>query len=665
MKHIRSAVFLCLALLLAPSFFTFDSDAAQNPSIQISEVYPKEEAFTLKNLGGSEADLKGYRITDGEGSIEFINSVKLAPDQQITIAKENPGNYFDSDDWVITYSSDSLSKKGSFILADSSDELSLILNSDTVDSVCWGNSNGVTGWAGKPAEISSGQHLIRKSTTDTNTAQDWTVTKRGWTTTWPYEYTFSAMVSPFSFPEEEGLPILQTLDSAETSIDISIYLVTSRDVISILCQKAQSGVKVRMLIEGSPLGVDISSELSLLKAVEDAGGEVRLINYSGADNCRYSYVHNKYALIDSDTVIITSENWTAGNIGEYGNRGWGAVIESFQYTDYMRTVFENDYALTWGDVSPLSTVYPNLKAKTDLEVPDIDEMNLTFYESEVTPTVSPDNSFDTLKRFILSSQERLYAEQMDLGGSMSATTGETPIFWMSQISSKEVDTRFVLDCSQTDSDTHTTYLNLIKSTTSIKAIGFYEGEDFDLIHNKGLISDSSVWIGSVNWTDTSFTRNRETAVIINSPDIAYHFADLFDLDYGINIYTVKETGLNLQAQVVDTEGGTVIKLSVDGPVGYKYKWLLSNNTSRETENPFVLFDAPSEGKYLATVLIEGFDIIESVDVIIGSRGEESHDPVILCALALAVLMPCIGAVSYVIRSKNRSRKKRSCGRYRY
>jgi hypothetical protein len=154
-------------------------------------------------------------------------------------------------------------------------------------------------------------------------------------------------------------------------------------------------------------------------------------------------------------------------------------------------------------------------------------------------------------------------------------------------------------------------------------------------------------------------------VIISSQDIADHFADLFDLDYGINIYTVKETGLNLQAQVVDTEGGKVIKLSVDGPVGYKYKWLLSNNTSRETENPFVLFDAPSEGEYLATVLIEGFDIIESVNVIIGSRGEESQDPIILGALALAILMPCIGVISYVIRSKNRSRKKRSCGRYRY
>ena len=154
-------------------------------------------------------------------------------------------------------------------------------------------------------------------------------------------------------------------------------------------------------------------------------------------------------------------------------------------------------------------------------------------------------------------------------------------------------------------------------------------------------------------------------MIIHSPDVADHFADLFDLDYGTNIYTVQENGLNLQAQVVDTEGGKVIKLSVDGPTGYKYKWLLSNNTSRETENPFVLFDAPSEGEYLATVLIEGFDIIESVTVTIGDKEEDSQDPVILGALALAFLMPCIGVVSYVIRMKNSSKKRRSCSRYRY
>ncbi len=665
MKHKLVFVILSLVLLITPSFCAFESSATSGQNILISEVYPKEEAFSLMNVGNSEIDLKGYVITDGEGYIEIIKSIKLSPGQQVTIAKENTKNYFDTDAWVILYSSDCLSKKGNFILADNGDELSLISNSNTIDAVCWGNSNGVTGWVGEPAKMSSGMHLVRKNTTDTNSANDWSMTKRGWTNTQPYEFTFDATVAPFSFPEDKGTPILSTLMEAENSIDLSIYLVTSKDVISILCQKAESGVRVRILVEGSPLGVDISSELSLLKTVEESGGEIRLINYSGAENSRYSYLHNKYALIDGQTALITSENWTTGNIGEYGNRGWGAVIRSEGYVNYMSTVFENDFSTSIGDVAPLSTVYPNLKAKSNLDPADIKEITLTYYESQVTPTVSPDNSFDTLKQFMYSSEERLFVEQMDLGGSLSGTTGETPISWMSQVSSKGVDTKLVLDCSQSDAETHKTYLNLIESTTSIKAIGFSDGDDFELIHNKGIISDSSVWVGSVNWTDTSFTRNRETAAIIHSPEVSEHFAKLFENDYGTNIYTVIDGGLNLQADVIDTEGGKVIKLSVDGPSGYKYTWSLGNLGSRETQCPYVLFDAPNVGEYLATVQIDGFDITESISVKIGSEHAEDHDPIIVSALALAIIMPCIGVIVYAIKLKNTPKRRRNVQKCRY
>ncbi len=665
MKHKMILVILSLTLLITPSLSAFESSATSGKDILISEVYPKEEAFSLMNAGSSEIDLKGYVVTDGEGTLEIIKSIKLASKQQVTFSKENTNNYFDSDAWVIPYSSDCLSKKGNLILADNGDELSLLSNSNTVDAVCWGNSNGVEGWVGEPAKISSGMHLVRKNAADTDSADDWSLTRRGWTNSEPYEFTFDATVAPFSFPEDKGTPILSTLMEAENSIDLSIYLVTSRDVISILCQKAQSGVDVRILVEGSPLGVDISSELSLLKAVEESGGEVRLINYTGAENTRYSYLHNKYALIDGHTALITSENWTAGNIGECGNRGWGAVIRSEGYVNYMSTVFENDFSTGIGDVAPLSTVYPNLKAKSSLDPVNIKEITLTYYESEVTPTVSPDNSFDTLKQFIYSSEERLFVEQMDLGGSLSGTTGETPISWMSDTSSNGVDTRFILDCSQSDAETHKTYLNLIEGTTSIKAVGFSDGNSFELIHNKGIISDSSVWVGSVNWTDTSFTRNRETAVIINSPDVSEHFAKLFESDFGTNIYTVIDGGLNLQATVIDTENGKLIKLTVDGPTGYKYRWTLGDLGTRETQSPYVLFDAPDEGEYLATVIIDGFDIAETVSVKIGSEQKTELDPILASALALAIIMPCIGAIVYAVRLKNNSKKRRRVQKCRY
>lgn len=659
MRLIRVDVVLALLLLLSPIFFSQISDASPDNGVLISEVYPKEEAFSLKNYGNKDVDLKGYIVGDGEGTLEITKSILLSPQEQITIAKENSGNRLDSDAWVITFPSEKIVRKGNFVLADGGDELILSLGSVNIDSVCYGTSNGVIGWNGEPVKLPSGQHIIRKNFQDTDTSDDWISTKNGWTNLLPYEQTFDAMVSPFSFPEDHGTPVMNTLAHANKSIDISIYLVTSKDIISILCQQARNGIKVRMLVEGHPLGVDISSELTLLKTVEKNGGEVRLINYDGAGYTRYSYLHNKYALIDEETVLITSENWTSGNIGDYGNRDWGAVIESKGYADYMKNVFENDFSIDWGDVSDIGTVYPNLKSRNDLTAPELKETNMVFYHSKVTPTVSPDNSFDTIKQFIYSSENRLYVEQMDLGGSLSGTTGETPIMWMSQRSSDGVDTKLILDCSQSDSETHESYLNLIKNTTSIKAIGFYEGTCFDLIHNKGLVSDDSVWIGSVNWTDTSFMRNRESAVIIRSLEVSDSFAALFNKDFGTNIYTVEENGLNLRAETIDTKGGKVVKLTVDGPTGYKYRWLLSDGQTRQTQNCSVLFDAPPKGEYLATVHIEGYDVTETVSILVGEVSQKEPDTVILYALRLAILFPPIGAISYIIRTKNNALKKKN------
>jgi hypothetical protein len=51
---------------------------------------------------------------------------------------------------------------------------------------------------------------------------------------------------------------------------------------------------------------------------------------------------------------------------------------------------------------------------------------------------------------------------------------------------------------------------------------------FDKVHNKGVIADGlRVLVSSINWSNNSPTNNREVGVIIDSPEVAEFFEDLF------------------------------------------------------------------------------------------------------------------------------------------
>ncbi|MCQ2079645.1 MAG: phospholipase D-like domain-containing protein [archaeon] len=321
----KKTVTVILVLLTLSSALALEGESTDSVTVTgllITEVSPADEAVTLTNIGGSRVDLGDYTLTDGEGTLSFGRGYGLDPGHSVTVSKESGTDWFNSRDGTITFSSPTIAKSGSFILADSGDEVILKKGGQVVDSVCYGKSNGVEGWTGPAVSLKSGQYLLRTHDTDSDTFSDWVATKPGWTNLEPSSGEwFEAVVHPFSFPESRGDPVFAAIMSAEHTVDISIYLLSSPELVALLCQMESRGVEVRVMVEGRPLGVDTSTELSLMKSLTDAGGEVRVINPPGGSGGRYTYVHNKYAVIDSETVVITSENWTSGNMGEHGNRG--------------------------------------------------------------------------------------------------------------------------------------------------------------------------------------------------------------------------------------------------------------------------------------------------------------------------------------------------------
>ncbi len=602
-------------LVMFPAVFFEDPASGEGTGdVLFYEINPigDFEGISLFNYGSQDVNLKGWSLSDTEGTLSFTGNIYVQAGTRITIAKSSSADdWFSGRDRVITFDDDRIQKKGSFVLANTGDDVFLYKGDMLMDSVCYGNKPTEYGWKGEPVDLPSSKYLLRISSYDTDTLSDWISTKPGLTNhTFDPELYFDASVTPFSFPESMGIPIFKEIECAEHEVLISIYLLTSAPLVALLCDLAsEKGVMVRMILEGDVLGIDMTTELTLMRSLVDAGGEVYLINDPEPGNYeRFSFFHNKYAVIDGRKVIVTSENWTAGNLSrECSNRGWGAVIESEDLAEYVKEVFYSDLNPEYGDVRSLLHCYPGLKpyqgaltyagAETEYET--------TTFDARVMPILSPDDSKEAMRHLIDNAESRVYSQQLDLGSSFRTINDVSPVGWMSSAAERGVDARLIIDAS-TDGEGKEEAVNLINNTTAVKALAISGKEGFSMIHNKGVVVDDIVWVGSVNWTETSFTNNREFAVLIDSAEAAEFFAGLFIEDWGVNEHTVAEVGIEIAHTLIQADGGTVHVFTVSGPERASYTWdVLGDGTIRNSSINRIVCTGIPPGTYIIKVMMDG------------------------------------------------------------
>lgn len=614
LKPIRAALLAVLLLSLAASSFAAaadDSDGASRGLVRLYEVNPFDaEGFSLFNYGAAAADLRGLSVTDGEGSIEFTSALMLEAGARLTVVTAaGPASWFTERDRTLTVGEHGIVKKGSFILGNAGDDVMLTDGASVIDAVCYGNKTAAAGWSGDPVPISSGCYILRTGLFDTDTAADWIKTRAGFSDL-PFEpdAAFGCTVMPFTFPECAGAPVYEALAAAEHEVLISIYQLSSRNLVALLIEleEREGGehVDVRVLVEGAPLGYDISGELSLLRSLADAGGEVWIVNTpEPGDYERYMYLHNKYAVIDGEKVVIASENWTTANMSASGtaNRGWGAVIEGQGYAGYMASVWENDCDGSPGDVATLEERYPDLKpyggTLTYVPPPAYDA---PVCEAAVVPVLSPDNSHVALRSLMDAAEERIYAEQLSLGSSYSRLESDSPVHWMNEAAKHGVDCRFILDGYGGDVSAT---INLINATTGVRACSIAGGPGFGTTHNKGVLIDGDItWVGSVNWTENSFMRNREAAAVIVSAEVNAFFAGCFLADWAANTVDPGELEVTMLEGI--TPQGTVHLFRVDGNDSLRYIWTLDGVESG-SDKPSLVRENLAPGPHLLTVSIEG------------------------------------------------------------
>lgn len=643
---------VCLAVVImlvctVPAVADGDSYATDGADgVLLYEVSPRGdvEGVSIYNYGNSTVNLKGYSFTDGlsgrEGTVTINSDIRLASGEFVVFAdKDDIDNYFINDRNVILYGKDSAqaTEDGSFNLADSGDQVYLKDPSGKViDAVYYGSSDtDEEYWFGPTVSLNGNYYIQRTTGQDTDSADDWFSHIPGRTDyAFDPNMRFDATVTPFLFPDSGGIPIFDAISQAQESVYICIYIMENTNMYALLQDLLEKGVEVTILIEGSPVGGMTSSEQEKLNTISDCGADVRIINYSGADSGRYNYVHAKYAVIDGETVVLTSENWTQDNLngsltasneiysGDNGNRGWGAVVESRPYAELMLDIFMNDFSTEYGDVIDFDEKYPEANTYTLGDYKPVESASFPSYQAEVTPVMSPDSSADAIEYYISEADERVYVEQQSFTYDIMAD--DSPIRYMSLRAAAGVECRFILSGGISTDDPEKV-VQEINSSTQISAATM----DKPYVHNKGIISDDVAIVNSINWTSSSIDMNRESGVAIYSADIADYFADAFDRDFVLN-YTYDGFSVDITSIATSYEPGKETTFQVvvtPSDDTYTFHWDFGDGQTRDTTVPRVVY-TPTDGAHELTITVsnsEGKTTTVSQDYYVGEAAQSGSD----------------------------------------
>lgn len=352
-----------------------------------------DEAILLWNVGGQAQSLAGWQLVTRSRSATFPLTTTLTVEANGRLWCAAEAALFRTSfgaeaacEWRSDSEPGAVDLDGALTLANGGGLIQLRNpNGQVVDTLLYGAiEEPAEGWAGLPAQRydrgdmpSVGQVWQRKldphtfTPIDSDGAGDWAgdlndlawgrrVRLPGWggwdasdlgrAPSGMSPATVTVLVGP------EGLyqPLATYIQNAATSIDLAIYTFEHPQLAGRLADAARRGVRVRVLVEGSPAGGIRPLERWCLAQIAAAGGDVRFLAVNddaptGA-RPRYRFVHAKYLLIDDRLAINGSENFsydafpilTEGAVG--GRRGYYLATDAEPVVSALRQIFTADWA---------------------------------------------------------------------------------------------------------------------------------------------------------------------------------------------------------------------------------------------------------------------------------------------------------------------------------
>lgn len=272
----------------------------------------------------------------------------------------------------------------------------------------------------------------------------------------------------------------KAFNQAEKSIDLAIYNFGDPILANALLQAKQRGVEIRLVME------DQNAVKNTPQSLQTAG--IPLV--SGNEN---GLMHNKFAIIDGQTLWMGSANFTT----------YGFNTDNNYFVEITEPNIINAYQAEFNEM------YRD-KLFGDMNLVPSPETEFTFQEMAIEVYFSPEdgiadklvnliNDADTSVLFLTSS--------FTLDDLASA---------MIEKAAQGIEVKGVFDASSVTSNEGTEYDRLRRAGLNIRMDGI-EG----LMHEKLIIIDSQIIaIGSYNYSASADRRNDENIMIVHDAELA-------------------------------------------------------------------------------------------------------------------------------------------------
>ncbi len=278
-------------------------------------------------------------------------------------------------------------------------------------------------------------------------------------------------------PQDGAGRLTQALNSARKRIQVTVYLLTYRDVITALETAAARGVTVQVILEDHPYGGGSNKKVS--EALKAHGVAVK------AGNPAFRYTHQKTVTIDDRITFIMTANLT--------------------YSAFHKN---REFILISEDPVKISEIDKVFAADWERRPPNLEHPKLVW--SPINSRMAILELIDNAKRGIEMYQEEMYDSEM-VGTLVTAAEKEG------------VDIKVIGPYRKGGSgrwaqlSRHGVHVHRLKTP---------------FVHAKVIIVDGQrALIGSVNLSNTSLDYNRELAVETSNPAIIQRLQSTFASDW--------------------------------------------------------------------------------------------------------------------------------------
>ncbi len=327
--------------------------------------------------------------------------------------------------------------------------------------------------------------------------------------------------TPFVLPDSPERP-LKPFERADERLLVAGYTLSSTRVVEALIDAADRGVRVQVLIEGTPVGGFSERGADAADRLVAAGVEVRVLD---GEPDRFRFHHAKYAVADDEAVVLT-ENWEKSGTGGRSNRGWGVAVDDPEGADELAALFTHDAsaedARTWEKFRSNATFHGSGLANGTypgrFDPPNPSTANVTLL-------TAPGNADDELVARIDAAEGRALAIVPRTGG-----TDERIVAALRRAAERGVETHLLLSGMWYDERENRELIDALEDEPIEVAIAEPRGR-FGSIHAKGVVVDDTVVVGSLNYNEVARTENREVLLAIDDPEVADFYARTYAADW--------------------------------------------------------------------------------------------------------------------------------------